>query len=317
MSVLIADIGGTNARLAIAEPGATELAPGGLMTAGIASTEDAIAMFLESQGVAPESLDGAVLSGAGPLRDDGTLHLTNGTWVVDPEALKARFGFPFVRVLNDVAAAAHAVPALAPSDLEQIGGTPDMGDMRALLAVGTGLGIASILSAGGHTHVIPGEGGHVSLAPENDREIAVVFQLLRQFGHVSWERVLSGPGLETLYATLTDLDGTGAPPLSPVDIASAARRGEPQAKECIALFTGWLGAVAGDTALLTGARGGVYLGGGILPRWGELFDRALFRRRFEAKGRFDDYLEDIPAYLISRQDLGLLGCMTVARKSLA
>ena len=317
MSILVADIGGTNARFAIAKPGASEIAPVVLMTAGFKTPEDAIAFFLAGQGVEATALDGAVLSGAGPLRDDGLLRLTNGSWELDPEHLRYRFGFQFVRILNDVAAAGRAVPSLGTRDLERIGGGPSVtNDPRVLIAPGTGLGLASIVNADGKVIVIAGEGGHASLAPGNDREIAIVFHLLRQFGHVSWEWVLSGPGFELLYTTLSALDGSGNPPLSPVDIMASAKRGDPQAVECVQIFTGWLGSVSGDAALLLGARGGVYLGGGVLPRWGNLFDRDLFRRRFEAKGQLDEYLKVIPTYLISRQDLGLLGCLKVAEELL-
>lgn len=322
MTVLVADIGATHARFALAAPDADSAAPETMMVAGLATLEDALACFLESKSVSARDLDAAVLAAAGPVRADGSIHMTNCPWVANPAAIAKAHGFPKIRVLNDMTAAALGLLRLQDSDLDQFGGdAPDPAAPKAVLAPGTGLGISGLIpSASGDWTALASEGGHVDLAPHNDREIAVVSHLLRAFGHASPERVLSGMGLETLYKTLTALDGSGLPPQSPVDIAATARRGERQAAETVQLFSGWLGAVAGNLALTLGATGGVYLAGGIIPQWnaegGDLFDRALFRRRFVAKGRMSALLEPIPTYIVGRKDLALLGCLEEAARLL-
>jgi glucokinase len=139
--------------------------------------------------------------------------------------------------------------------------------------------------------------------------------LIREYGHVSVERVLSGPGLETLYLALAALDGVklNARPVA-ADIASAARaKRDPVAVETIALFTGWLGSVAGNLALTLGAHGGVYIAGGIVPHWGDLFDARLFRHRFEAKGRMKAFLAPIPTYILTARDLAFRGLAEIVR----
>ena len=155
----------------------------------------------------------------------------------------------------------------------------------------------------------------MDLAPHDDREIAILFHLIRQHGHVSVERVLSGPGLETLYIAIAALDGVklSTRPIA-ADIAKAARdKTDPIAVETVQLFTGWLGAVAGNLALAFGGRGGVYIAGGIVPRWGDMFDAKLFRHRFEAKGRMRNFLHPIPTYLITAKDLAFRGLAEMLR----
>ena len=175
--------------------------------------------------------------------------------------------------------------------------------------------------------VLPGEGGHVDLAPTDAREIALVHQLMQEFGRVSVERVLSGPGLVALYMALGALGGARdkARPTA-VDVANRARRDKSAtAKEAVSLFCGWLGSVAGNLALTLGAKGGVYIGGGIVPGWiaqddkggPALFDAKLFRHRFEAKGRFKSYLAPIPVNVIMREDPALLGLAHAALEASA
>jgi len=322
MTVLVADIGATHARFAIAAPDAGDAAPETMLVASIKTLEDAIAQFLEGKGITARDLDAAVLAAAGPVRTDGSIHMTNCPWVADPVAIAKAHDFPKIRVLNDMTAAALGLPRLRETDVDQFGGdAPDPAAPKAILAPGTGLGVSGLIpSPNGEWTALASEGGHVDLAPHSDREIAVVSHLLREFGHASPERVLSGMGLETLYKTLTALDGSGLPPLSAVDIAAAAQRGKRQAVETLQLFSGWLGAVAGDLALTLGAAGGVYIAGGIVPQWtatdSDLFDRAGFRRRFVAKGRMGAMLEPIPTYIVGRKDLALLGCLEEAARLL-
>jgi glucokinase len=160
---------------------------------------------------------------------------------------------------------------------------------------------------------ISGEGGHVDLAPADARELEILARLYERFEHVSAERVLSGPGLGTLHAVLAELAGMREPnPLPPQEVSRLAVTGEsPVAVDAVALFTRWLGSVAGDVALTLGARGGVYLAGGIVTHWGGDFDAALFRQGFEAKGRFRDYMERIPAWRITNPFPAFKGLATL------
>lgn len=320
-TVLVADIGGTNARFALAGRDARPSAPVAWMTALYPDLPSALDAFLAEAG--RPRVAAAAVCAAGPVDgagDAARIVMTNCPWVVEAGAIARAVEAP-VALVNDFTAVALALPHLGGGDYETIGGgDADPSAPVAVLGPGTGLGVSGLIpvvdAAGlvsGHA-TVPGEGGHVSLAPGNEREISLLFQLMQTFGHVSAERVLCGPGLETLYAALGALDGapeTGRP--TAADIARMARDGTSSvASETVRIFTGLLGSVAGDLALTLGARGGVYLAGGILPRWDDLFDRGLFRHRFEAKGRFRRYLAPIPVRLITASDPALLGLAALA-----
>lgn len=173
---------------------------------------------------------------------------------------------------------------------------------RAVIAPGTGLGVSGLVPAGtGDFTVIEGEGGHRTLAAQSPREWAVVTALAERFGHASAERALSGPGIEAIRRAIASIDGLpGGGDRSAAEIARAAFTStDPVAEEAIATFTAFLGSVAGDLALTLGARGGVYLAGGIVPGWGEHFDAERFLDRFRAKGRFRDWLSAVPVYVVT------------------
>lgn len=316
MTILVADIGATYARFALTEPEGPVPDPDTVMVADEGSLEEAVSRFLERRGAAGVKIDAAVLAAAGPVRADGTIQMTNGPWTINPQTIAETLNARSIRVLNDMTAAALGLPLLAADELDKLGGGEAIPHApKAIIAPGTGLGVSALVpGTDGKAVSLASEGGHVDLAPHDAREGAIVLHLLRRYGHASPERVLSGQGLEALYAALGALDGTDTAAKGAADIAAAARRGEAQAVETLQLFCGWLGSVAGDLALTLGARGGVYVGGGIVPQWGELFDRALFRRRFEAKGRFSDLLASIPAFLVQRKDVVLLGCQAEARR---
>lgn len=310
-NILLGDIGGTHLRFAWTGDGG--LSPvQTLLTADFRSLEDAARHFLAGQKHKPSS---AAFSVAGIVMD-GQASMTNVDWVMEERALARALGVARVRIVNDFAAAALGVPHLKASELTQIGGKAPRGDApKAILGPGTGLGVGSLVPDGqGGFIPLSGEGGHVDLAASNARELAVLEYLLRGGEHVSAERVLCGEGLENLYRILAALDGAKDTRfLTAAEIADAAREGrDAGAKETIALFTGWLGAVAGNVALTLGAHGGVYLAGGILPRWGALFDRQLFRARFEDKGRMKVYVAPMPVFLVSAPDLALRGLAALA-----
>jgi glucokinase len=177
-----------------------------------------------------------------------------------------------------------------------------------LIGPGTGLGVSGLVWSGHHWIPLETEGGHVTFSACDEREWAIYRVLQRRFDHVSPERLLSGPGLVNLYTALAELEGWSAEDLVPADITDRALTGSCRhCVEVLELFCGMLGTAAGNLALTLGARGGVYIGGGIVPRLGDFFDRSAFRARFEAKGRFSDYLATIPSWVITAANPALRG----------
>ncbi|MGD1933022.1 MAG: glucokinase [Candidatus Phaeomarinobacter sp.] len=318
--VLVADIGGTHARFALAQPGNSKPeTPTILMTALYPTLKEALQTFLQQ--VDHPELGGVAMCAAGPVQSTGAaarIEMTNCPWVVDAQAVAKATGCAAPVLVNDFTAAAVSLPHLHAEDLLQIGqGAAKPAAPIGVLGPGTGLGVSGLVPQTDGTYTaLSGEGGHVSLAPGNEREISLLFHLMQTYGHVSAERVLCGPGLETLYAALGSLDGS--PEIGKPTAADTARmaqeRTSPLALETIEVFTGLLGSVAGDLALTLGATGGIYLAGGILPRWGDLLNHRLLRHRFEAKGRFKPYLADIPVYLVTAPDIALIGLTALARR---
>lgn len=309
--ILLGDVGGTHMRLAWASGNAINT-PETLSTSKFRSLEDALDHFLKVQ---KRALGAAAFSVAGIVLD-GRASMTNQDWEMSEAGLAHALGVKRVRIVNDFTAAALGIPHLQESELTKIGGgEPRAGAPKAVLGPGTGLGVGGLVPDGRRGFIpLSGEGGHVDLAAANARELAVLEYLLRKGEHVSAEHILSGGGLAALYQILAMLAGEKAQPLTASEIDAAARKGDARARETIALFTGWLGAVAGDLALTLGALGGVYLAGGILPRWGALFDAKLFRHQFEDKGRMKVFLAPIPVYLIHAGDLALRGLAALMRE---
>ena len=313
--ILLADIGGTNVRFATLRADGRIEHVESWLTALYPDIVSAVKAYAEVTGVAL-AFRGAAVCAAGPLIGERIV-LTNCAWNISVDEIGLATGAAAPILVNDFAAVARALPVLGAGDAVRIGGGAPLAHApKVALGPGTGLGVASALADGrGGWIAAPGEGGHSDLAPTNEREIAIVFHLIREHGHVSVERVLSGPGLETLYLAIASLDGLklNERPMAH-DIAAAARVGKDQAAvEAVALFTGWLGSVAGNIALTLGAQGGVYIAGGIVPQWGALFDAKLFRRRFEAKGRMRDFLVPIPCYLVTAKDLAFRGLAEMIR----
>lgn len=320
---LVSDIGGTNARFALAHADGDNLAvepPLILHTAEHADLASALGAFLEASG--KPRLDAVAVCAAGPVSGEAEaahIHMTNCPWEVSVKALAAATGVARPLLVNDFAALARAVPELKAGELHRIGGgEAKRGAPIGLLGAGTGLGVASLVHNGAGYIVVPGEGGHVDLAPTDAREMAVLAELMRLHGRVSVERVLSGPGLVQLYRALARIDAIDVEEVATgAEVSDCAAKGSPVASEAVKLFCGWLGSVAGNLALTLGAQGGIFIGGGIVPGWiatrPTLFDEALFRAHFEAKGRFAPYLAAIPVQAILRGDAALLGLAIAAR----
>jgi glucokinase len=226
--------------------------------------------------------------------------MTNLPWRFSIEEVRRALGLDALIVVNDFVAIAHGVPYLPAADLIKIGGEqPVPLEQKALIGPGTGLGTSGLVPSKDDWIIIEAEGGHVTMAPANDRESAILARLRSVLGHVSAERVVSGIGLVNLYTAIAGLEGVPTENLEPPDIARKAAEGScAVCKEAVDTFCAMLGTVAGNLVLTLGARGGLYIGGGIIPKLGEVFFQSDFRRRFEDKGRFKSYLAPVPAYLI-------------------
>jgi glucokinase len=297
---LMGDVGGTNARFALQEaPGASPSQVVTYQSIDYATFDDALKAYV-AQVKGPKPLQAAV-GIANPIVGDH-VQMTNFHWSFSIEAVRRELGFERLLLINDFSALALSLPALEPRHLRRVGGgTPDPAAALGLIGPGTGLGVSGLLRVDGGRHWAPlgGEGGHVSLAAASEREDGVVAALRTRFGHASAERALSGSGLVNLYEALCSIDGVAARALDPAGVSDGATSGQDaHCIEAVEVFFAFLGSVAGDLALTLGARGGVYIGGGIVPRLGNWIDRSTFRERFIAKGRFRDYLDGIPTWLI-------------------
>lgn len=307
---LLADVGGTNARFAWqADAGAPLTDVRVLPAADFPTLQAAMHAYLAGLGHGRPAM--AAIAIANPITGD-QVRMTNHHWAFSQAALKAEFGLTHLRLLNDFTALALALPDLPANELRQVGGGVGQPDKaRALLGAGTGLGVSGLVPDGAGGWVpLEGEGGHVTLPAVSARERLVMDGLARLHGRASAERLCSGQGLVDAFTLLCEADGVALSGLSSAaavtDAALKAR--QPQALEALNMLCAMLGSVAGNLALTLGARGGVYIGGGIVPRLGSWFDTSPFRQRFEAKGRFQGYLKDIPVWVItSDQSPALLG----------
>lgn len=312
---LVGDIGGTNARFA------TIAGAGGgldhiltLPCADFPGPAEAIAHYLQRTGQARPRW--CAFGIANPV-DGDDVRMTNHHWAFSIRALREELGLQRLLVLNDFAALALAIPGLVPDDVVQVGGgAPVPRRAIGLLGAGTGLGVSGLMPSGEGYLPLEGEGGHVTLPAADAQEAAIIAWLRTRFPHVSAERVLSGPGLVSLYEAHAALAAPAAERLT----ASAAERltasvvsargldgSCPLCAAALHSFCAMLGTVAGNLALVLGAKGGIYIGGGIVPKLGAFFARSAFRARFEQKGRFSGYLARIPTYVIQAPYPALLG----------
>lgn len=314
-TALLADIGATNARFALLQDGGIGAALH-LPVAEHPTSYGAIAAALTELGSAqvPQK---AVLAFAGPTEETLAV-MTNAGWETTVGELRRRFGFSRVRLLNDYAALALGLDRLGDGDRLAIGGPAHGGSPSGALAVlgpGSGLGVAALLPAEPYPRPLISEGGHCTM-PAMDRLEADLIALLREeLGHVSAERLLSGPGLANIHRGLARLQGVHMEALDPAEVTRRGLDGSDRlCHMALERFCLLLGTFAGDVALSYGARGGIFLGGGILPRFPEFLAASGFRARFEDKGRFHDYLADIPTWLITRPDAAFVGLAAAAEQ---
>ena len=303
--VLLGDIGATNARFALA----TESLIGPVTTFEVnrfARFTDVVNLFLRDHSDRSR-LRHALFAIAAPI-DGERCVLTNSPWVIEAAELQAIFGLQ-VELLNDFAAVANSLPLLGPADLAKLGGVAgDKSSPIAVLGPGTGLGVACLIPRADKPVVIASEGGHATLAATCDREEWIIQHLRQRFGHVSAERALSGPGLENIYQAIGAVDKVETALQNATQITRSALRGECNiAVEALNIFCAFLGSFAGNVALTFDARGGVYIAGGISPRIVDFMRRSQFRVRFEAKGRFQQYLKSIPVHVITHPAAAFIG----------
>ena len=253
-----------------------------------------------------EAIDGrAVIAVAGNVTD-GRAHLTNADWDIDVAEVSALLGDADVALINDFEAIAHGLPLLRQHGCRVLNsGVTEAGAPMLVLGPGTGFGVAATVPNGDGYRVIAGEGGHVTLAGRTGEEDAIVRRMRARFPHVSAERIISGIGLETLHDVRCGIKMDAA------TIGKAARAGIPDALATVHVFTAFFATVAADAALTFGAKGGVFLAGGVLSGLGEAFEPARFMKRFADKGRFSNYLADIPVHHITHPQPGLLGLTTL------
>lgn len=311
---LIGDLGGTNLRLALTD-GETLAAEAHFRTADYPGLEAALEAYLSGPGLEDTHPDRAILAVAGPVRGD-LFRLTNCPWHFSREAVRKRFGWSGFRLLNDFSANSAALPHLRPEHLEEI--KPGAAAERApklVLGPGTGLGVgAAVPDAAGGWSLIDGEGGHVSLAASDAAEADLLERLRARTGFAEAEHLLSGGGLALLCALISERDGGSLAPAGAKEVLERFDAGDcPAAREAVERFAGFIGTAAGNAALTLGARGGVYLAGGVMGHLGVRFRADLFTRAFVSKSRMRDYLDTIPVWRITHPEPGLFGLRMLAK----
>ena len=303
---LLADIGGTNARFAL------ERAPGQLSAvrtlpcAAYPRFEHAVEAYLAGVGI---KVRHAAVAIANPV-DGDAIRMTNHAWAFSTAQAARELGLDTLLMVNDFTALAMSLPVLKDEELVQVGGgAARPGCAIGLVGAGTGLGVSGLVpDGGGGWTPLHSEGGHVSFSPADERELAVLRHCWERYEHVSAERLVSGPGIELIRTALAASRGVRAESLATAEIVERGLDGaDPLCVETLECFAGMLGTVAANLAVTLGARGGIYIGGGVVPRLGDWFARSPFRARFEHKGRFSAFTAAIPTRVITAPCPALAG----------
>ncbi len=313
---LVGDVGGTNARLSLCN-----LSDGSISNPVIYSAteneslESCILKFRQDTGA---DFSDACIAIACPITGD-YIKMTNNPWEFSIHTLKTSLGLNSLLVINDFTAMSMSVTVIDKENCVKIGGgEPDLNFPIAVYGAGTGLGVGHIVKVGDKWISLPGEGGHVDLAPANMSEDMILMTLRARIGHVSAERVLSGPGLVNLYEAIAMRHDRVRPNLTPADITSGALSmpGDPDCHEALNTFCKLMGRFGGNLALTLSTFGGVYIAGGVVPRFIEFFKNSKFRKAFEDKGRFKEFMQKIPVYVITDNMAGLRGAGAVLRQEM-
>ncbi len=316
---LLADIGGTHARFALADI----RQPAPLIEASIrqfevarfASLVDAAKHYLRQAAATPGTVEQGVFAAAGRIEGDNA-RITNHPWHISGTETQQALGLRRIRLVNDFAAQAMAMNLLTDADLVSIGGLPrkegtDQQRTYAVLGPGTGLGVSALIVRDGDCHVLETEGGHISFAPTTVEQSVILQRLSSKFGRVSNERLISGSGLVNIHQALTGPDADARPPL-PHEVSAGAARGDPDCRRAVEVFCEVFGSIAGDLVLMLGAWDGVFLTGGLVPRLLDALHHSEFRSRFEAKGRFSAAMAGVPILAVLHPHAGLLGAAAFA-----
>ncbi|RAH99989.1 glucokinase [Acuticoccus sediminis] len=309
--VLIADIGGTNARMAVLPEAHAPLRD--FPTIRTSDFPDfataAEATVLDATSIMPRSL---LIALAGPITGDH-VKLTNAEWDVHPIALCQRLNLDTVIAFNDFEALALSLPYLRDDQIQQVGGGESLPrSPRVVIGPGTGLGVAALVYGDKCYTPLAGEGGHISIGPESDRDFAIWPNLERFHGRITGETLLSGRGLARIYRAIARTDGKDPWCTQGSDVNEALVMGDVVAEEAVDLFFTYLGRMAGDLALIALAKGGVYLGGGIVPRFADRLAASSFRAAFEAKAPHSDIMREIPTFLITEPKPAVAGMASFA-----
>ena len=312
---LLADIGATHARFAL------ETAPGVLRSVRVLKCDDfpGIVPLLHSYLADHKNirLNHAAFALANPISGD-MIRMTNRDWTFSTDEVRRELGLNTLLIVNDFTALAMSLPGLSGTDLMQVGGgAPASNAVIGVLGPGTGLGVSGVIPTLDGFVTLGSEGGHVNFAPADEREFAILQFAWREWPHVSNERLISGPGMEIIYRALADRNGVKVAPRSSPDIISGALDDhDALCLEVLDCFCNMLGGAAANLAVTLGSFGGVFIGGGIVPRMVELFSKSGFRARFEAKGRFTGYLSEIPTYVIMTPNPAFYGVATILSEHL-
>ncbi len=322
-AVLVADIGGTHARFALAARSEPRLLVADSIrkfaVVEFPSLADAARHYLDATGAASATVKRAVFAVAGHI-DGDEARITNHPWVISIARTRQALGLDRLELVNDFAAQAMAIAQLDRSDVVSIGAAQwagsggDTDRTYAVIGPGTGLGVGALLRRDGRYHALQTEGGHVSFAPGTPEEIQVLQRLSGEFGRVSNERIVSGTGLVNLHRALSAIAGADPGSLRPEDITAHARAGDARCMHSIDVFCAVFGAAAGDLVLTLGAWDGVFLTGGVVPELLPWLAHSGFRQRFEHKGRFAAVMARVAALVVMHPEPGLLGAAVLATR---
>lgn len=311
---LVADIGGTNARFALSVN--EQIVPDSIVTyacANFRNFDDAVVQYCEDQRVTVHEICAAFACPVGSDR----VSMTNNHWDFSIKEVQQKLNLTTFKVINDFTAQALALPKFDQDSLLKIGGGREMAEAtKLIIGPGTGLGVAALKKVGDDWLPLPGEGGHAAFSPITGLDNQILTILQREIGYVSWESVLCGSGLEQLYRAHAQLNGQKQE-LKDYEITQQALEGEPLSLETLRHFCQLIGRAASNAALTCGARGGVYIAGGIIPRFPEFFADSGFRSSFELNDKMAGYLAGIPTYLILSDNPGLIGAAAALHNPLA
>jgi glucokinase len=319
---LLADIGGTNARFALADlDGAHPLHADSVRCFEVAQFESLAAAaerYLDDVAADRAGIATGVFALAGRIDGDAA-RITNHTWTISRQGTQAELGLPRLTLVNDFAAQAMAIQLLGPRDLVSIGGLPWQhstapAQTYAVIGPGTGLGVGALIVREDRAFALETEGGHVSFAPGNAEEAQLLERMSARFGRVSNERLVCGAGLVNIHRALCEIAGDPPSELQPQEVTAGALAGDARCRRAVEVFCAVFGAIAGDLALTLGAWDGVFLTGGLVPKMLAELQASAFRRRFEAKGRFAGAMARVPTVAVLHPQAGLLGAAAFARQ---